>query len=133
MKVYIAGKWNDKDKIGSIMDDYEKKGFIITHRWNEYEADPNNKLGDMAAKDINAIQESDIVLVIMDDSVYEYRGTFTEMGAAIALKKDLIVYCPNEKAFCKTNCFFHHPHIQHCKTMKHANDIMMELFNKKNE
>lgn len=131
MKTYIAGRWHDKEKISQIMDQYENKGFTITHRWNEYEADPKNKLEDMAVKDIDAVRESDVVLVIMDDSDYIYRGTFTEIGAAIALRKDLIVYCPDEKAFCRTNCFFHHPHIQHCETMAQVDELMMKLKNKK--
>lgn len=68
----------------------------------------------MAILDINGVKECDILIVWMDDKEYPYRGTWTEIGAALAL--DLPIYLitnnvvPNELSSWK-NTFFHHSNI----------------------
>lgn len=70
--------------------------------------------------DVDAIKEADCVLAIIDDPEYSYRGTFCELGVALGLEKKIIVYCPHEVAECKTNCFFHHPSIEHFSDLVEA-------------
>jgi hypothetical protein len=65
----------------------------------------------------------------MDDPDYSYRGTFTEIGASLALKKPLVVVCPDDekKHSCTTNCFFHHPNIMQVQTLEEAMNIVRTL------
>jgi len=123
MKVYVAGKFTDKEKIRGYMDELEKLGHTITHDWTSfkptYDEDDlfmgdENQGEDMeqsAIHNIQGIRDADAVVCIMEDKKYAYRGTFTELGCAIGLKKEIILMCPEPDAICRTNCFFHHPDI----------------------
>jgi len=122
MKVYIAGKFDDKEKIRKYMDQVENLGHKITHDWTNFEVknDPDNLLGgdgenmsESAKYDINGVKECDVMIVVMEDKDYPYRGTFTELGCALGLEKTIVIWCPNPKASCRTNCFFYHPSILH--------------------
>jgi nucleoside 2-deoxyribosyltransferase len=123
MKIYVAGKWTEPEKVNYIQQKCIELGHKITHDWTKFE--PIKRLCDLteeeekkydincAILDIEAVQECDFVIAIMDDHEYAYRGTFTEIGCALGLNKKIIIMCPqdtNEKKFyCRTNCFFHHP------------------------
>jgi hypothetical protein len=117
-KVYIAGKYTDPF-ISECMEIIKSKGHEITHDWVK-------KLGslpcDAAINDIIGVKRCDILIAIMDDPDYAYRGTFTEIGAALALEKRIIIVNPNDRSYCKENCFYEHPIIEHVKTFKDAID-----------
>ena len=114
-KVYIAGKWSEKEKLQEKMKDLKDLGFEITHDWTTFEADPNNSLQSMANHDVDGVINADMYIGIFDDEKYPYRGTFTELGVALATKKrrpeyKIYAVCPSyfedKKAYCLTNCFF---------------------------
>ena len=88
-------------------------GHTITHDWttNETPSRTPEILGNFAKLDIDGVVNADCLIAIMDDPEYMYRGTFTEIGAAIAIGKKIYVYCPNDNAKCLTNCFIYHPAI----------------------
>lgn len=115
IKLYIAGKWDDKEIIREHMNQMESFGYQITHDWTKNESLTRNidDLSNFAKLDIDGVINADIVLVIMTDKTYTYRGTFTELGASIATGKKIVIYCPDKDSYCCTNCFFHHPNIQH--------------------
>ena len=119
MKIYIAGKWHNKEQIRGYMDELESIGHEITHDWTSYESDPNNSFQDMADHDIEGVMKADALIAIMDDDKYPYRGTFTELGVAFATKKTInknykiFIVCPSypyknedKKPYYSTNCFF---------------------------
>lgn len=119
MKIYIGGKFADKQKIRSYMDQVEKLGHTITHDWTSFEYKPteddmfmvvkdeNNdgveNMEESAKYDIEGVQDCDIFVGIFEDKIYPYRGTFTELGCALGLKKKIIVMCPEPDASCTTN------------------------------
>jgi len=118
MKIYVAGKWHDKEKIQGYMNDLKELGHEITHDWTTYESDPNNSFQDMADRDIDGVMNADVLVVIMDDDKYPYRATFTELGVAYATKKmrqdyKIFILCPSwphvdekDRPYYSTNCFF---------------------------
>lgn len=117
MKFYVGGKWSEKEFIRSLMDRLEQLGHTSTHDWTKYEANPENKLADCAFKDIQGVQQADVVLAYFSDPKYAYRGTFTELGAGLALGKRVVVITANvgpadPNPYYMTNCFFHHPIIE---------------------
>lgn len=112
MKIYVAGSFGDRNQILQIMKNIEAKGHIVTHYWPLYEVEKREK-SDMAYHDIKGVEECDLLIAIMDKPDYPYRGSYTEIGAAIAYKKRIVIYCPDEKSNCKTNVFYYYPTIIH--------------------
>jgi len=124
MKFYIGGMWNDKPHIQQCIAALRSMGHILTHDWTTYEADPTNKLANCAVRDIDGVRQADVVIAIMNDSKYAYRGTFTELGCALALNKHIIIVCGHQDAYCRTNCFFHHPDIAHVDTFEQCISLL---------
>lgn len=114
-KVYLAGKWADKPLILEFMNQIKGLGFEITHDWTKNEKTTNDpsELANFAKLDIDGVVNADIYIGVFTDPKYAYRGTFTELGAAIATNKKILLFCPDEKSYCCSNCFFHHPNTIH--------------------
>lgn len=130
MKIYVAGKWHDKASIRGIMGQLEKLGHQITHDWtkNEIETRTPEALRYYATLDLAGVDKADILVVIMTDKEYSYRGTFTEIGFAIGKCKPVYLYCDldpkNPSHHCFDNVFFHYPTIRHYTKL---DDLMSEL------
>ena len=74
-----------------------------------------------ALRDTTEVAKADVLLAVMLDDKYAYRGTWTEIGTAIGLGKRIILVCTGlneEKRIsderyeypyqCMTNVFFWH-------------------------
>ena len=129
MKIYLAGALKNKIFIRQKMTELQQLGHQITHDWTKFETIPLiDEFPRRAVDDINGVKETDLLIAIMDDAKYAYRGTFTEIGCALGLNKNVLILCPvieGEKNFCQTNCFYYHPLVQHFTTW---NDLL-EIFN----
>jgi nucleoside 2-deoxyribosyltransferase len=69
-----------------------------------------------AVRDVEGVASADAVVIVMDHPTYAYRGTCTELGAALGLKKSVIMVSPEREAAFKSNVCWHHPSILHVKT-----------------
>ena len=124
MKLYVAGSWNEKENMNNHMEYFKSLGHTITHNWAKYEADLKKSKSVMAVKDINGVIEADAYIGMYTNKDHIYRGSFTELGAAIAIKKlhkkdyKIFVLCPEKDANVKSCVFFNHPYIQHFITME---------------
>jgi nucleoside 2-deoxyribosyltransferase len=130
MKIYLAGKYADRVKLGVKRDELRCLGHSITHDWMTYESSgPNTpeKLGEFAKFDIDGVMQSDVVVQVLDDPEYAYRGTFTELGAAIASNKYIVMVLPAGEMKCKENVFCYHPAIHHVETWEGAKTILQRL------
>jgi nucleoside 2-deoxyribosyltransferase len=120
MKLYVAGKWYDKEKIQEKMRELEQLNHKITHNWTVCETEYNGESARLRANaidDIDGVKNADIVVVIMDDAKYPYRGTSHEVGAALALDKPVFLYCPDpENTEWYRGCFSRHPCIKLFRT-----------------
>lgn len=73
------------------------------------------------------MQDADVIIALMDDPKYAYRGTFFEIGVAMGLKKKVIVvtpyltFDPANVEFHKV-CFYHLQHITHVASLDEALD-----------
>lgn len=96
--VYVAGKWGDRQKIGAtIRDIVEPRGLNVTFNWTQVEQDHNTTtaiLHKYAENDLDGVRRADALIVLLTDPRYEYRGTCTEMGAALALRKPVWIVNP---------------------------------------
>lgn len=125
MKLYIAGKFGDKNKINKYIKEATLLGYDITHNWTKFETN-NNKI-QSAIKDLQGVMECNCLVCIMDDSSYAYRGTFTEIGAGLALNKKIIIVNPHTNSYCTSNVFYHHPSIIHVNSWNNALEMLSKV------
>lgn len=129
MKVYVAGAWPDAAQVRKRIDQLKELGFEITYDWTRNEkrfkvfADGTRKehynaqrMRSDADNDIKGVKQCDALVVCMDyanDARYPYRGTYTEIGAAYALGKPVLIFDPlydpltgASESYSATNCFY---------------------------
>lgn len=117
MKIYVAGAYTSKE-MPIIIKDLEERGLIITHNWTlsvSREPITDEILATEADLDLEGVKACDILVVYMSSDTYEYRGTMTEVGMALALNKEILLYNPHHNGlfFQKMNVFYYHPLIKH--------------------
>ncbi len=117
--IYVAGGWPFRHRIKPIMDELKSKGYQINSGWIDRENRINTPedYGRCAYLDTEEVRASDILLAIMDDDSYAYRGTWLEIGCAIGLDKKVVLLCPgtttntsdgeyDHSYYCIRNVFF---------------------------
>jgi nucleoside 2-deoxyribosyltransferase len=121
---YLAGKLNDKHKLNTIINKITTEcKLTCTYNWTIID-DNTTHILDIVTHEITGVQSADVLIVIMDDPEYEYRGTFVEIGCALGLGKPILLYNPCELSFASTNIFYFHPNIKH---FNNIHDIIQEL------
>lgn len=123
MRIYVAGKFSDKDLMHHYMTELTKLGHEITRDWTQSGSDTgsNEQLANSALLDTEAIQKAYLVIAVLTDPKYAYRGTFTEIGYALGSCKKVIIVSPaGPDAYYRTNCFYHHPNILHVTNWEDA-------------
>lgn len=119
MKVYVAGKWASVSVINSVQEKLRLQGHTITHDWTSFTPEQELEYDTRRAiLDANGVKAADVVFAIMTDKQYAYQETFTEIGCALGLDKEIIIVCPDDDYYCASNCFFRHPFITHVKTVE---------------
>lgn len=119
---YLAGMWSDRDRLRHLVQQIEERyGWVCSHRWMDY---TDRSQAQMSELDVNGVQAADVLLVIMDNPEYEYRGTFCEIGVALgSIGTRVCIYNPFERTSSMSCCFYHHPQIFHWKHL----DAMLEF------
>lgn len=88
MRVYVAGKFEEKGRVQEVQDVLKAHGHTVTFDWtrraDELETEAN------AVADIAGVREADALVVVMERE-HTYRGTWVEVGAALISGKP--VYC----------------------------------------
>lgn len=120
LKVYIAGSWTERERVREYMDELQNLPSLrleITHNWTQAEVDDievrnaaaNSKC---AHQDIEGVKNADVLVVIIENPKYAYRGTSCEIGCALGLGKPVLVYHPLKKSYMMSNLFLFHPLVQ---------------------
>jgi len=84
MKVYVAGKYQDRSHVRSIMDSLEVNGYEITYDWTVH--DPTSDTTVCARNDIDGVRHCDVLLALVQQD-FVYKGLFCEIGAALVMHK----------------------------------------------
>lgn len=129
LKVYVAGKFNDSKLPQYINEIRNMDNVILTYDWTQ---NLGINQSDAAKNDINGVLNADVLIAVMEDPNYEYRGTFTELGCALGLDKTVIIVSgvegvqdsSNITTKCSTNCFYWHPSILHVSNFEKAKKII---------
>lgn len=127
LKFYLAGKYDDRVKLNGYIQQLQLNGYEVTHNWTI--VDPTLVNDETRSElDIEGVTNADWVIFMMTDPEYVYRGTFTELGAALALKKKIIIVNPNPKAYCTTNIFYKDRRVAHrVNTWEEAKQILESI------
>jgi nucleoside 2-deoxyribosyltransferase len=121
MRVYVAGRFADAERLDnlakSLTDDH---GCTITHNWMTFQCEDKAEHAVVCAeKDVQGVKTADVVFMVMDHATYAYRGTFTELGIAVALDKTIIMVTSDQCA-CSQNVFWHLPQIIKVSTIENG-------------
>lgn len=113
---YVAGKLADAQKINQdIIQPVLEQKFKISYNWTEHVNDDNKE--QLAINEINAIKNCSAVIIYITDPEYEYRGTNTELGAALGTGTKVYVIDPFEESSFSKNNFLNHPLVSRFKTL----------------
>lgn len=122
---YVAGKLADAQKINQdIIQPVLEQKFKISYNWTKYVDDENKE--QLAINEINGVKNCGSVIIYITDEKYEYRGTNTELGAALGLGTKVYVIDPFEDSSFSKNNFLNHPLVNRFKTL----DEVLNCFKK---
>jgi nucleoside 2-deoxyribosyltransferase len=114
MKIYLAGKWEERERIGEYAKRLESTGHTITWRWFDHEI-PGAVPEQCAVLDKWGVEHADVCIYIFEREK-AYKGTYTELGMAIAFNKRMILV----GNAADRNVFAHYPLVERVKTFDEA-------------
>ena len=121
MKFYVAGKWEDRERVSQIMRILEGMGNEITCDWTDHKYEDEEYPHQYCADDVQGVKDADIYLGIFV-AEYHYRGALVEMG--IALGMGIPVWLLGDKA---DGCIFsNHPSVTKFVTWTELVDALAE-------
>ena len=86
MNIYVAGKYQDRDRVRYIHQLLREQGHEITIDWTNHDIYPNDavaeKLAGFAKDDVWGVKEADVFIGLMTLD-YTYKGLWVEMGIAL--------------------------------------------------
>ena len=103
MKFYVAGKFEDKERVRLAQRCIEAAGHEITHDWTMASAIGGRA---EAEDDMEGVKDADALLFVNVDPNLLYAGSLVEIGMALALDKP--VYFINTEHMAR-NVFYHLP------------------------
>lgn len=81
MRVYVAGKWEEKARVREVQQQLRDAGHVITHDWTSEEEVGITQ--EHAVNDKNGVLTADAFIGIFEKDL-RYSGALSEMGIAIA-------------------------------------------------
>ena len=101
MKIYVAGKYEEKKAVREVISAVEQAGHEITLDWTN---DPSEGV-DAAIADLQAVEKADALIIIPHP---RSKGAYTELGAALALRKQVFIL--QKEPLTEDQCvFLFHP------------------------
>ena len=114
MKVYIAGKWQDRGMVRIWHKILRNNGHEVTCDWTDHDypgGGQEHLLAGYAQADIKGVQDCDLLIALFQQP-HHYRGALVEVGAALALNKPVWVLGEAERSCI----FMEHPLVTTMKT-----------------
>lgn len=107
---YLIGKFSNREYISEKIKEIENLGFYNTHNWT-LKQNYSQPKSTQVEEDINGVKKADIVIAIIDNPKYQYRGSFAEIGCALGLDKTVYLITNNCEKGSVTHCFLFHKNI----------------------
>ncbi|NSW92755.1 MAG: nucleoside 2-deoxyribosyltransferase [Firmicutes bacterium] len=98
MKFYIASKLENAARVALLAKVLKSMGWQHTYDWTTHGSvkdQGEQRLQEVAENEIKGVAVADIVIVVLPGG----RGTHAELGAAIALKKTIVIWAETEAHF----------------------------------
>jgi hypothetical protein len=116
-KVYPIGRYRGVAR--AVVAELVRNGFEVVHDWTEEKPDRSRSL--IASDDIWAATHCDVVLMMWSDDM---RGSWVEVGAALAHHIPVIVVGMEKREFC---IFMEHVGVAHVPSLAEAIALMEKL------
>jgi nucleoside 2-deoxyribosyltransferase len=126
MKYYIGTRLDNAEMHNQFWDQLSKMGHELTFNWtDEGYIEDIPKLVRYIEQEVIGVAEADFVLILLPGG----RGTHCELGAALGLKKPVILYAPEDTHLLKKkHCgFYHHPLVTMVKTPEEVFEAVKNL------
>ncbi|MHB1681287.1 MAG: group-specific protein [Bacilli bacterium] len=112
MKLYLASGLENRNRVQKWRDALTDFGHTITYDWTAHGRVQGPQLSDVAWNELHiGVQEADVVIVLLPGGM----GTHTELGAALAWGKVVIVCAPDAGCFDqhseRATMAYNHPRI----------------------
>lgn len=112
MKVYIATALERIADHNALRDALAAQGITLTYDWTAHGSvwrEGPDRIREVAVAEIQGVLDADMVIVLLPGG----RGTHTELGAAIAAGKTvlLVTLDPEDLEGPRTCAFYHHPQV----------------------
>lgn len=84
MKIYVAGKWEEKDRVREVQQKLQLHGHTITHDWTTEEScgDNEDKWKSHAVNDLAGVLNADAYVGVFEKNL-KYSGAIAEFGIAL--------------------------------------------------
>lgn len=79
MRVYVAAKWEDRERAREVMWRLERSGHTVTYDWTR---GPEDLSAAQALIDIDGVRRAE-ALVFLADRKYAFMGALVEFGVAV--------------------------------------------------
>ena len=91
MKIYIAGRWEDRKQIREIQKAMIDQGYELTLDWTDHEYPTARRtLAKWAADDLTAASNAETLIALMEVT-HDYKGAWCEIGACLATGGIIII------------------------------------------
>jgi hypothetical protein len=128
MRIYLCGRYSRRDELRAIREQLVADGHVVTSRWLDTEWNETEREGQVyssaappayrqqhAVADMEDVAACDLLIAFTEPPRSGGRGgRHVEFGAALALRKRLMV------VGCRENLFCHHPRVEFYETLTGA-------------
>lgn len=90
MKIYVAGKYQEREIISQLMRALERQGHTITCDWTSHVYATPEVHASYCVDDCKGVQDCELYLGIFQHP-FRYRGALVELGIALGLSKKIII------------------------------------------
>jgi nucleoside 2-deoxyribosyltransferase len=104
---YLSTKKDRLEQAGPLLDALKAKGWKRTFAWTDEGPCDAAEYAKIAQAELSGVQQADALIVLLPGGF----GTHVEIGAALALRKPIIIHAPDHKTLeTPYACVFHyHP------------------------
>jgi len=121
VRFFIAGRWSDRNRVRELIYAARERGHEVTHDWTIKDVPDKSfvELQECALNDLDGVRRCD-AFVFLADQEFQFRGAYTELGAAIALGKPVFIIgsCADK------NIYVHHPLVRKVGSLMEVFEIV---------
>jgi nucleoside 2-deoxyribosyltransferase len=104
-RFYLATRKDRSKQAQPLLEALKADGWERTFTWTPQDEGNTEGYGEVAQKELAGVSEADVLIVLLPGGY----GTHVEIGAALALGKQVILHSPDHKTLeTPYPCIFHH-------------------------